>query len=148
MMKTIGFSFKKISAERKQDLKGKVEVKSHINIDEIEKDSVDVAGDVLKVSYTYIISYEPSIAQIEFKGGIIIGSSDKEEIKDVLKEWKKKQLSEKIQLYVYNFILTKCSLKALQIEEEFALPSHVPMPRFQKPSDKTPKSSESANYTG
>jgi len=45
-------------------------------------------------------------------------------------KWKNKKISDDIRMPLFNMILTKCNLKALQFEEEFALPTHVPMPRL------------------
>lgn len=141
-MRIIGFSFKKISAERKKDIKGKLEIKSNMQIENIEKDNIDIAGDVLKFSYIYTIFYEPGFAKLTFQGSILVVPDKPEDIKKTLKDWKDKKLVEDVRIFLYNFIMAKCNLKALQLEEDFSLPSHIPLPKLTK------QSQQQANYTG
>jgi len=143
-MRIIGFSFKKISAERKKPLKGKIDIKTSLEITDIEKDSVEIAGDILKFHYKYSIKHEPDFSEIVFEGSVLVVPDKPEDIKIVIKEWKKKKISEDLRLLIYNFIISKCNLKALQFEEEFGLPSHIPLPRLTKPAQQQDK----ANYTG
>ena len=144
-MRIIGFSFKKISAERKKPLKGKIDIKTNIEITNIEKDNIDLAGDILKFSYHYSIKHEPEFSEILFEGFVLVIPDKPEDIKEIIKDWKKKKLSDDLRLFVYNFIIGKCNLKALQLEEEFSLPPHIPLPQFSKKQ----KSTEGqANYTG
>jgi len=140
-MRIIGFNFKKITAERKKDLKGKLEVKSNMNIEDIEKENIDLIGDILKFSFLYSIIYDPEFAEISFKGSVLLSADNLEDMKTILKEWKKKRVSEDLRLFVYNFIMSKCNLRALQLEEEFSLPSHIPLPKLTKQQSQ-------ANYTG
>jgi len=55
--------------------------------------------------------------------------------------WKKKEGNENVRLLVYNTILTKCSIKALQMESDLNLPSHLPLPKLAPAKQVT-------NYTG
>ena len=142
-MRIIGFNFKKISVERKKDIQGKLEIKSNLQIDDIEKESIDIAGEILKFHYEYSILYEPGFAEINFKGNVLV-LPEKEDVKKILKEWKKKKLSEDVRLPIFNFIMSKCNLKALQFEEEFGLPPHLPLPRLTKQS----LQGQQTNYTG
>lgn len=146
-MRIIGFSFKKISAERKKDIKGKLEIKSNMNIENIEKDNIDIAGDILKFSYTYSIFYEPGFAEITFQGTILVVPDKSEDLKKILKDWKNKKLSEEIRIFLYNFIMTKCNLKALQLEEDFTLPAHLPLPKLTKQTQEGQPAGQ-ANYAG
>ena len=51
---------------------------------------------------------------------------------NILKEWDKtKTLKKEIQLYIYNFVFTKCNIKALHFEEEFNLPPHINLPQIK-----------------
>ena len=143
-MRIIGFSFQKISAERKKDIQGKLEIKSNLQIEDIEKETIDIAGEILKFHYIYSINYEPGFGEITFKGSVLV-APEKEDIKHIFKEWKKKKLDENTRLFVFNFIISKCNLKALQLEEEFALPPHIPLPRFSKQQTQQP---DKANYAG
>ncbi len=141
-MRIIGFSFKKFEVERKKDIKGKLEIKTNLQIDDIEKEKIDLAGEILKFSYTYSIKYEPSFAELSFKGTVLVVPDNPKDIKTILKEWKKKKLNDDLRVFVFNFIMSKCNLKALQLEEDFSLPPHIPLPRLSK------QASNKVNYAG
>jgi len=146
-MKIIGFNFKKISIERKKDIKGKLEIKTNIDIEGIEKDNLEIAGDVIKFDYSYRIEYSPDHAEIEFKGTVLVIPDSPEDIKKIVKDWKKKKVEENLRIFIFNFIMGKCNLKALQMEEDFALPPHIPLPRLSKQAQES-KEKNKANYTG
>ena len=63
-----------------------------------------------------------------FEGKIIL-SVNKEELKNITKEWKRKNLPEEVKIPIFNLILRKCTPKAVQLQDEVNLPFHVPMPR-------------------
>lgn len=141
-MKIIAFNFKKISAERRNDIKGKLEIKTHMDIERVEKEKLDIAGDVLRFNYVYAINYEPDFATIGFEGSVLVKLANDNEIKEILKNWKKKNLPEELRLLIFNFVMIKCNLKALQLEDEFSLPPHIPLPRLSK------QQAGNANYAG
>jgi len=145
-MKIIGFNISKISAERKNPIKGNVEVKSGLNIDNITSDELNISKDPsLKFDFSYEINYSPDIALITIKGSII-AIDDKNESKEILKEWKKKKFDNPIKLPLFNFIMDKCNLKALNLEEELGLPFHIPLPKLAQKSEKVEENR--ANYAG
>jgi len=143
-MRIIGYNLKKLQAERKKQPEGKINVSSNLDILGIEKEKIDIAGEILNFSYEYSIKYEPGIGEILFKGEVLVLCDNQ---KDVLKNWKKKKIKDDIRLPLFNFIMSKCNLKALQIEEEFSLPPHIPLPKLSKPSPNN-KQNSPANYTG
>ena len=55
---------------------------------------------------------------------------EKEELKQTLDSWKKKQIPPEVRTGLFNFIMSKCNIKALFLEDEMALPFHLPMPRI------------------
>ncbi len=131
-MQVIGFSFEKISVERKKAPQGKVEINSNINIKSIGPEKIELIKDkdVLKFNFEFSVNYTPDIARVLFEG-FILAIIKKEKVKEILKKWKAKKISEEFKLPLFNLILTKCNLKALQFEEELGLPTHVPLPRLQ-----------------
>ncbi len=141
-MRIIGFNFRKITAERKKNLKGKIEIKTHMDVQKAEKENLEIAGDILKFSYIYVIEYKPDQATISFEGEVLVKTDKEEQVKKILKEWKKKKLPEEVRILIFNFVMGKCNLKALQLEDEFALPPHIPLPRLSK------QSTGKTNYTG
>lgn len=146
-MRIIGLNFKKIEAERKKEIQGKLEIKSNLQVEDLKKDFIDLAGDILQFHFIYSINYNPDFAQISFHGAALVVPDTPEDLKKILKDWKNKKLSEDLRIFVYNFIMAKCNLKALQLEEDLALPPHIPLPRLSKPQPQTP-SKEQTNYTG
>ena len=142
-MKIIGFAIKKISIERKNPIKDKYELKSNINIDGIEKEEVSFAQkDSLRFDFTFSVEYNPDIAKVEIKGSVI-AMDEKDESKEILKEWKKKKFESPIKVAMFNFILDKCNIKAIQLEDELGLPLHIPFPKLSnappQPAKDNPK---------
>ena len=129
-MRIIGFNLSKVSIERKEKLEGKLEIKQNINIDEISKEKINIAKEeALKFEFTFSINYDPKFAEVEFKGHVL-ALPEKDEMKKILKEWKSKKIPEGIRVGLFNFIMAKCNIKALSLEDEMGLPTHVPMPKI------------------
>ena len=135
-MKVLGFNLTKITAEREVEFKqGPIQL--NIDFVEVDKDKVEILKDneVIKVNFEFTINYKESkdlksknLASLKF-GGIILLSSGKEETKEILKSWKKKQLPDKLRTELFNLIIRRCSAKALTLEEDLSLPYHIPIPR-------------------
>lgn len=133
-MKVIGFNYNKIGIERKKPLKGKIDVKYKVDVSKVEEEKLNILKDqpALKVSFKYEIFYEPKTAEIEFEGFVVL-LVEKEKHKEILKSWKKKKLPDELRVPLFNLILTKSNLRALQLEEEIGLPTHIPMPKVKAP---------------
>jgi len=134
-MAIIGFNLKKISIERKQPIKGQVNVKTNLRIAEIEEEKtvVEIAPGKtpLRFDFEFAINYEPKIAVVHFVGHVLDLEEDKE-AKKILKEWKDKKIDEDLRLRISNMIWVKCNIKAFLLEEEIGLPVHIPLPRLTK----------------
>jgi hypothetical protein len=142
-MTVIGFSLSKILIERKEAIKGKIEVKSKLHVNNMAKEDIKLVEgkDVLKFDFDYAITYEPNLAKVEMKGHLLF-MVDPKETKELLKSWDKtKQIPEELKLTVYNTIFHKCNIKALELEEDFSLPPHLQLPFLKAPEKGT-------NYTG
>ena len=143
-MKILGLNVSKISGERKNPIKDKLEIKQNIDVKNIEKQEIAISDKPgIKVDFEYIIKYEPKIAEIEIKGSVLVLDDDNKS-KEIIKEWKKKKLISGFKLPVYNYIIKKVSLRAIQLEDELALPLHHPFPKIAA----KPASKENPNYTG
>jgi hypothetical protein len=55
-------------------------------------------------------------------------------IKEILKQWESHIIPEEFKIPLFNIILKKSNFKALELEEDLLLPSHIPMPSI-KPSE-------------
>ncbi len=144
-MKVLGFNFTKITAERDKDSKADGSINTNVEFLEIEKDNIEILRDseIIRVSFKFSIDYkdapgkekikgeskkDKTTAQISFEGLIIL-SLEKENSKEILKNWKNKIISQDLSSFLMNFILAKCSIKALTLEQELSLPAHFPLPR-------------------
>lgn len=138
-MRVVGFTFKKISIERlKEASKESISVKTNIDVPELKEIKTHVLktkDNLLNVSFKYNINYEPSFAEVSLEGNIVV-TIDPKTHKEVMKEWKKKKLPSDFRMFIFNMILKKSTLKALQLEEELNLPLHMPIPSFKKSNKK------------
>ncbi len=137
-MRVVAFNFRKINVEKKSDSMKNAKIDSRLNIDTIEKVDSSMVSDneiVLKIKFDYNIEYKEDLANIELKGNLLI-VLDKKEGKKVIKSWKKKDLSEKFKLGIFNFILKRSNVKALSLEEDMGLPLHIPLPSLKKQNKK------------
>jgi hypothetical protein len=146
-MKIIGYSLNKINIEKKENIKGNLNIQNKLDIIGIEKEDLIIGESPgLKFDFSYEIDYEPKVAHLEINGSVVV-LDDKNESKQILNEWKDgKKLSHDFKFVILNFILSKCNIKALQLEADLDLPSHIPFPKVAKAE---PKQTENkAKYTG
>jgi hypothetical protein len=132
-MAIIGFNLHKIFVERKKTLTGKVSIRTNIDVKEVKKEEISLIKnqDVLSFDFEFTIKYDPEVASLIFGGNVLFTVNPKE-LKEVMGKWKKKEIPEEIRLVIFNYILSKCSIKALTLEEDMGLPTHLPLPRFTK----------------
>ncbi len=135
-MKLIGFNFQKIGIEKFNDPSENIKFNIKLDISSIEpvkSDILRIKDDLIKVDFIYNVIYEPNVAKIEFSGNIILAVEPKI-AKELLREWKDKQSPEDFRLFIFNIILRKSNIKALQLAEEMNLPPHIPLPSLGKDS--------------
>ncbi len=132
-MRIAGFNFKKISVEKLSDKVGELKINTKIDITEIQSiksDFIKTKDELLGVDFTYTVDYDPDFAKIEFKGNIVL-AMDFREGKEVLRQWKDKQMSNDFRVNLFNIILRKSNIKALELEDEMNLPLHIPFPSLK-----------------
>ncbi len=128
-MKIIGFNFTKISGERLDTFKANSIANTNIEILDIEKSKLEVIKEIetLKLNFKFTLLYKEDIkkeeknAEISLSGNLLL-AVDKEESKQTLKLWKKKEVPQILRAPVFNFILEKCALKSLSLQEDLSLP--------------------------
>lgn len=137
-MQILGFNFEKIKAERHKQLEGKIEISSNIDITEISQEKLELVKEQtpLKFIFQFTVKYKPDLAEIVFQGAVLF-VTDKDKAKDILKKWKTKKIDDEVRIPLFNFIMNKCNLKALQLEEDLTLPTHIPLPRIQPHDNKS-----------
>lgn len=137
-MKLVNFNFKKISIERFKDQAESIKFNTKIDIssiDTLKTDFIKVKDELIKVDFIYTVLYEPDFAKLELAGTFIL-SVEPKIAKEILKNWKEKQTSEEFKVIIFNIILKKSNIKALQLEDELGLPIHIPLPSLNKQNKK------------
>ncbi len=128
-MKILGFNYDKINIERLKDLAEDFKINTHIDILDIKEISTGILKtkeQVIQLKFVYKITYDPGFAVIDLTGHFLLTLDD--EHKNLLKDWKKKNLSENFRTAMFNTIMRKASVKALELEDEMNLPLHMPFP--------------------
>ena len=129
-MKIIGFNLSKILAEKKEKVEGKIQINQNINIKEVTKDKIPISqNEILSVRFVFTVDYSEDFAKLEFEGNVLL-LPEKEELKVFLKSWKDKKIPDDFKTPLFNFIMSRCNIKALNLEEELSLPHHISMPRI------------------
>lgn len=132
-MRIIGFNFTKISIEKFSDKSEKLNIKTNIDIadiNSINNDILNTKNSLMVVKFLYSVDYEPSFAKIDLSGTILF-ELDEKKTKNILEKWKDKQIPEDFKLALFNLILRKSNVKALQLEDDMNLPLHISLPSLQ-----------------
>jgi len=136
-MRIIGFNFDKISVERLKDKVEGLKITTNIDISEIKEIKSEILKtkeELLQIKFVYTVNYEPEFAKVDLKGTVLL-SMDEKQVKEILKEWKKKKISEEFRMPLFNIILRKAAAKSLNLEDEMNLPLHIPLPSL-RPKEK------------
>lgn len=123
-LKLVNSRLTKINAERNSDFNGKLEIKTNIKINSIDK--IKEAKEILKLSYNFEIDYS-KLGKILIEG-ILFLSGDTKTIKELLKAQKDKNYNTPEYTAITNLIIQKASIKAFEVEEELGLPIHIKLP--------------------
>lgn len=140
-MKLAGFNFTKIAVEKTTNSLKDLKIETKINlidIQEIKQEFAKTKDTFLGIDFSYIIEYSPSIALLEFKGHCVL-ALDQKQAKDVLRDWKDKKMDDIFRIAIFNLILMKANIKALQFEEELNLPLHFRLPSLSPIKDNSTK---------
>lgn len=133
-MRLLGFNYTKVSIEKLSEKAENIKISTNIDISEISevKNSMLKSKEtVLSIKFTYDIKYNPDYANVSLGGNFLL-SLEPKTAKKVLKEWENKKIPEEFKVPLFNLILKKANIKALQLEDELNLPLHMPMPKVGK----------------
>jgi len=148
IMQIIGFNFNKISGIKEEELPQGISTNMNVEfLDILKADQSFINNkETLSVKFRYNLDYNKeekkkpkTHANITLGGTVILGA-EKEESKELIQEWKKKKVADQFKIFIFNFILRKCSIKAILLQDELNLPSHIPIPQIrpgQQPQDIT-----------
>jgi hypothetical protein len=132
-MKIIGFNKTRILAEKGSSPVNKLDVEQKINIKEITKEKMPFGEtDGIKISFSFIIAYSNNSGKLEFEGSLLV-LPEGDEIKKFEQGMPSAKIPEDLRLPLFNFIMNKCTLRALSLEEELSLPLHIQMPKLSPP---------------
>jgi len=133
-MQVINFNLTKLYGERFKDSASEIKFNTKvdiISISSLKSDLLRIKDELVKVDFVFGVLYEPDLAKIELSGTMVL-SVEPRLAREVLKTWKEKGAPEEFRIFMFNVIMRKSSLKALEIEEELNLPPHLPFPSFNK----------------
>ncbi|PJC45264.1 hypothetical protein CO037_02410 [Candidatus Pacearchaeota archaeon CG_4_9_14_0_2_um_filter_30_8] len=133
-MKLVRFYYTKIFAEKESEEMKNLKIESALNIKSIKELPQNSKSDVSFLEFTFFsgLNYSEKIAKIELEGKMILSFNSKE-AKEILKNWKKKEIKEELKLTLFNGILNKTNVKSLELEEELNLPPHFRLPSLTLP---------------
>tara|TARA_Y100000310_G_scaffold157498_1_gene156855 strand:- start:662 stop:1096 length:435 start_codon:yes stop_codon:yes gene_type:complete len=144
-MAIVGFSFTKMTVERKNFVKGKVNIANNISIKNVTETKLDLGKNkdtAVKMEFNFTSKYTPDIGEVNLFGELV-NIEDEKKTKEILAEWKKsKKLPTDIMTPILNHILTKCNIQSLILSKEINLPPPIPMPRIN------PKEGKESDYIG
>lgn len=130
----VGFGFTKLSAQRNEAAKGKIDINNNVTIKNVEESDLALGKDkqnVIKFIFEFTSKYEPSIGTILFEGELLY-MEDSKKVKEILASWKKdKKVPKELMAGLLNTILTKCNIQALILSQEVNLPAPIPLPKVQ-----------------
>ena len=133
-IKVIGFSFNKLFVEKNSQEFKDLKIDRNIKIESVEKAkpyALQIKEEMLEIRFKYGITYSPDVAKFEFSGSLLVTAEPKV-IKEFLNEWKDKKFPEKHKIVIFNIIMRKSDIKALEIEDEMGLPLHVALPLIRE----------------
>lgn len=140
-MRLVGFNFSKINVEKTEEKAGSLKINTNIDIKDISKinsDFLKTKEELLGVTFRFVVDYDPKVAKIELSGNVIF-SLETKLIKEILNQWEEKKIHEDFKVFLFNIVLRKSNLKALQLEEELNLPLHINLPSVKKADPKEEK---------
>ena len=133
-MTIVGFNFTKIEAEKKDIIKGKININNNVHINKVEEKDLALGNQkqkVLSFTFEFVAKYDPNVGSIRFTGDVLF-MDDSKKVKELLDGWKKdKKLPKEIMPPILNTVLNKCNIQALILSDLINLPPPIPMPKLQ-----------------
>jgi len=131
------FRFTKIQAEKKTKKVEKVRVMNNISVKEVKEETPGPADGraVIRVSFEFTTSYDPDVGSIQLTSDVYILESE-ENKKKLLETWKTdKKVPAEFTEALFNLVLKKSNIKALNIADDLKLPSPINLGRVKVKSE-------------
>ena len=133
-MTIVGFNFTKIEGEKKDMIKGKININNNVHINKVEEKDLVLGNQkqkVLSFNFEFTAKYDPNVGSIKLTGNVLY-MEDSKKVKDILDGWKKdKKLPKEFMPNILNTVLNKCNIQALILSEQINLPPPMPLPKLQ-----------------
>ena len=130
-MAIVGFGFDKILVNKKET-KTQYKVQNNINVISLSESKLPVGKEdvpVIKITFDYLVDYEEA-GKVELSGYVMY-LDVVQKIKEILEKWKKdEKMPTEFGASIYNFIINRVSVKALQLEEDIGFPLHISLPKI------------------
>jgi len=134
-MTIIGFNFSEIKVNRKEGVKGKINIKNNVTITDIQEKNLNLGDknqNALKFVFQFDSEYEPALGKITLVGDLIFMEASAK-VKDILGNWKKdKKVPKDVMSAILNTVLTKCNIEALILSQKVNLPPPIPLPSVKQ----------------
>ncbi len=131
-MTVVGFMFNTLEAKRPDVFNPRVPIQNNVNISDIQTANFNLGSakeQGLKISFEYSSQYGDGSAFIKL-GGNLLYMANSEDAKKVVDEWQKtKRLPRLLTTGIVEHILQKCTLQALVVSKDMALPAPVNLPK-------------------
>ncbi len=125
----VGFNFDKISIERKQKSIKNMSVKYNLDFSDVKEEKLAIkTAKGVSFFFDFTVKYNPGVVDLIIKGHITF-MQDEKKIKEILDSWNQYQkIPKDVSVQLFNFVLTKCNIQALELTQSFNLPPHIQMP--------------------
>jgi len=136
-MPVVGFTYTKIFVEKKDRLKPEDKIINNVNLVKVEEEkrSFGDGKSLLNFQFQFTVEYGKA-GKLELDGSLLY-MNDPKEIKAILSEWEKEgKLRTSISAEIFNSILFKCNIKALQLADDLSLPAHFRVPLLRPKQEK------------
>jgi hypothetical protein len=132
-MRVGAFNLFKILVERKEKFEGKIVATQKIDIKDIVKETANKSEDFIRIKFGFYVEYK-DLGKVDIEGQVVVLPT-KEELEKIIKEWENKKLPDDVKVPLFNFIMNKCNVKALGLEDELGLPPHIQLPKIKPSKD-------------
>jgi len=130
-MPILGFNLNKLLVEKNNPVRKDLKVNQNITINSLTKTKSELtSSDLLNISFEFNLDYQ-EVGQL-ILGGEIIFSEEAKRINEILDEWKKNhRIQKELNQLILNTILLRCTIKALNLQQELNLPHHIQLPKLK-----------------
>ncbi len=129
-MPIVGFNFTKIFVEKKEKLDpAKDQITNAVNLLEMKEESMSFSEGkgLLQMEFQFEVLYGK--AGKMSLNGVLLYMDSPDKTKELLESWNiERKLDNNLSTEIFNTILFKCNIKALQLADDVGLPAHFRIP--------------------